>query len=89
MHYRPLNGKSLREMAAQRIHHANGGFANPMATVQQGGLGQVLKWKLLSKNRFAKDLKDQSVTKVAIDWVAVKEHDGVSVTFIKHSALMI
>lgn len=89
MHYRPLNGQNLREMAAQRLHHTNGGFTNPMATVRQGGLGQVLKWKLLGRNRFAKDLKDQPLTKVSIDWGAVRDHDGVSITFIRHAALMI
>ena len=89
MHYRPLNGQNLREMALQRIHHTDGGFTNPMSTVLKGGLGPVLKWKLLSRNRFAKDLKDQPVTKVTIDWDVVRDHDGVCVTFIKHSALMI
>ena len=30
LHYRPLNGDSLREMAQRRIHHGSGTFSNPV-----------------------------------------------------------
>ena len=44
--YRPLNGQSLREIAARRGHHGNGRFINPMGIPRKGRYWQLLSWKL-------------------------------------------
>ena len=51
---------------------------------------QVLSWKLFHKNAYGAFLDDQPThPPVTIDWQPVKSHRGVSVTFIKHSTLLI
>ena len=51
MHYRPLNGRSLREMALRKEHHGQGVFINPVGLPRKGRFWQFLKWKF-SPNRF-------------------------------------
>ena len=89
MHYKPLNGRSLREMARAREHHNSGGFVNPIGLGRDGRLWEVLKWKLFSENKFKKFFADEQVTPVSIDWEPVREHSGSSVTFLKHASVMI
>ena len=89
LHYRPLNGDNLREIAKRRAHHGPTTYLNPMGIPRDGRFWQVLSWKLFHKNAYATHLDDQPVSPVSIDWEPVKSHQGVSVTFVKHATLMI
>jgi len=91
LHYKPLNGLSLKEMAAQKLHHgSNGRYLNPLGEMRRRrNLGRVLYWKLFSKNQFKQQLSEQPVVTVGVDWEKVKNHRGLSVTYIKHAAVMI
>ncbi len=90
-HYQPLNGASLRELAAAKTHHGRDGvFLNPLGFGgRQRKLGRLLRWKLFSENAFKAHLDEQPVTPVQVDWDKVYGHDGVSVTFIKHASVLI
>ncbi|BBO68707.1 hypothetical protein DSCA_26370 [Desulfosarcina alkanivorans] len=89
LHYHPLNGDSLREMALRKLHHGSDAFLNPMGISRNRRFWQVLSWKLFNKNAYADYLDDQPISPVAIDWDPIRAHRGVSVTFIKHSTLLI
>lgn len=89
LHYRPLNGDSLREMVRRKLHHGEDVFLNPMGIPREGRFWQVLSWKLFHRNRYSDFLNDQPVAPVTIDWEPVIAHQGVSVTFIKHATLLI
>jgi L-ascorbate metabolism protein UlaG (beta-lactamase superfamily) len=89
LHYRPLNGDSLREMARRKMHHGDGVFLNPMGVGRRGRLWQVLSWKLFHRNDYRQHLADQPRTAVSINWEPIMAHRGVSVTFVKHSTLLI
>lgn len=84
-----INGKSLREIAMRKLHHGDGHFRNLFSDRTKGDLLSVLKWKWFSKNHFTSYYKDEPVSNISIDWQPVQQHDGLSVTFIKHSSLMI
>jgi hypothetical protein len=88
-HYKPLNGRSLRDMARAGEHHGFDGFVNPLGMGRQGRLWQVMKWKLFSPNPLKKFFKDEPLTSVSIDWDKVKNHAGISVTFLKHASVVI
>jgi L-ascorbate metabolism protein UlaG (beta-lactamase superfamily) len=91
LHYRPLNGTSLREIAAKKLHHGtNGRFLNPLGEMHRSrGFGRVFYWKLFGKNEFKPFLADQPVNPVKIDWEPVKAHKGLAVTFVKHAGVLI
>lgn len=89
LHYRPLNGDNLREMARRRMHHGPERFLNPMGIPRDGRFWQVLSWKLFHENEYAGFLDAQPLSPVTIDWRPVKAHRGVSVTLIKHATLLI
>ncbi len=57
-HYRPLNGRSLREISLRKKHHGKDYFINPVGIPREGRWRQFLKWKL-SRNSFNRYLKDQ------------------------------
>ncbi len=88
LHYRPLNGRSLRDIALRKEHHGNDRFISPVGIPRVGRWWQLLKWKL-SRNSFNRYLKDQPVNRIAIDWEPVRKHQGVSVTFVKHASILI
>jgi N-acyl-phosphatidylethanolamine-hydrolysing phospholipase D len=90
-HYKSLKYISLREIAANRLHHGEDGrFKNPLGTFRRrGNLSQVLYWKLFDENKFRSYLEEQPITPVQVDWEAVKRSDGLSVTFIKHASVLI
>jgi len=88
LHYRPLKGRSLRDMALGKEHHGPGAFINPIGAFRKGRFFQLLKWKL-SQNSFGPFLKDQTIRPIAIDWEPVRGHQGVSVTFLKHASVLI
>ena len=88
-HFKPLNGRSLRDIAQQKIHHGSNGFLNPLGPARQGRLWQVMRWKLFHDNRFKDDFAGERVIPVSIDWDAVKQHRGSSITFLKHASVLI
>lgn len=89
LHYKPLNGKSLRELALQKIHHGNGRYLNPVGVPRNGRFWQLMSWKLFSPNHFKDYLDDQPVTPVSMDWSPISTHPGVSITYLKHSSVII
>lgn len=88
MHYKPLNGRSLRDLALRKEHHGQGVFNNPVGIPREGRFGQFLKWKF-SPNRFESHLEDQPISPVTIDWDPIYKHQGLSVTFLKHAGVLI
>ena len=89
LHYRPLGGDNLRQLARRKMHHGKGVFLNPMGVARNKRFWQVLSWKLFHNNAYGDFLDDQPLAPVAIDWEPVRAHHGVSVTFIKHASLLI
>ncbi|UCF92295.1 MAG: MBL fold metallo-hydrolase [Desulfobacterales bacterium] len=89
LHYRPLKGRSLREIARKKLHHGDGRFLNPVGLPHKGRFWQLLSWRLFHENRFKQHLGEQPVIPVAVDWQPVRAHRGVSITFLKHASVMI
>jgi L-ascorbate metabolism protein UlaG (beta-lactamase superfamily) len=89
LHYRPLDGRGLRDIARLRLHHGDGRFVNPFSHERSGRLLKVLSWKLFHRNEFHGELDRQPVTPVSIDWEAVRADSGLSVTYLKHAGLLI
>ena len=91
LHYRPLQGVSLREMAAKKLHHGSDGrYLNPLGQLhRKRRFGKLMYWKLFDENKFKKSMADQKVVPVKLSWEPVKNHDGLSVTFVKHASVMI
>jgi len=85
------SGLSLREIAARKLHHTqNGIYLNPLGELhRRNRFGKLIYWKLFSQNSFSRYLDEQPVVPVDIDWRAVEQCDGLSVTFIKHASVMI
>lgn len=86
--YRPLGGRSLREIAARKEHHGNGRFVNPMGLPREGRFWELLTWKL-SANAYGDTLARQPQIDVGANLDAIATHDGVSITFIKHASVLI
>lgn len=81
---------SLREYAERKIHHGKIRFLNPFDSFRDmGGIKNIFKWKFLSENNFKGFYKDEKVKGVSVEWDAVKNHRGLSVTFLKHSSVLI
>ncbi len=88
-HYNPLNGRSLRDIARQKIHHSPDGFTNPLGPERHGRFWKVMRWKLLHENRFKEELAGEPNTPVSIDWNPIRRHSGCAITFLKHASVMI
>ena len=84
-----IKGMSLQQIAKQKLHHGNPHFRNLFSDKTKGDLFALLKWKWFSKNHFTSYYKDEPISNVVIDWEPVRQHNGLAVTFIKHSSLMI
>jgi L-ascorbate metabolism protein UlaG (beta-lactamase superfamily) len=89
LHFRPLNGRSLREIALSKKHHGDGQYLNPIGMSRHGRFWQVMSWKLFHKNSFDKHLTEQPVKSVSINWQPIRQHRGLSITFLKHACMMI
>ena len=89
LYYKPLNGRSLRDIARAKEHHHSGGFLNPIGLGRDGRFWEVMKWKLFSENPFKKFFDGEQVIPVSIDWQPIREHGGSSITFLKHASVMI
>jgi L-ascorbate metabolism protein UlaG (beta-lactamase superfamily) len=88
-HFKPLNGRRLRDIADQKLHHGSDGFTNPLGPSRQGRFWEVLKWKLFHKNRFRKDFAGERVNPVSVDWDPIRQHHGLSITYLKHASIML
>ena len=88
-HFKPLNGRSLRDIAQDKIHHNSGGFVNPLGMNREGRFWEVMKWKLFSKNQFKEFFDEEQVIPVSIDWEPVRQHQDCSITFVKHASVMV
>ncbi|MEJ2656073.1 MAG: MBL fold metallo-hydrolase, partial [Desulfobacterales bacterium] len=88
LHYKPLNGRSLRDIALRKEHHGNGVFISPVGPLRKRRFLKLLKWKL-SSSRFSPYLKDQIVHPITVNWSPIKAHQGLSVTFLKHAGILI
>jgi L-ascorbate metabolism protein UlaG (beta-lactamase superfamily) len=89
LHYKPLNGRRLREIARRKEHHGNGRFLNPLGLDRSGRLLKVLSWKLFHRNSYEEDLAAQPVRPISVDWGPVRNADGLSITYFKHASLML
>jgi len=89
LHYRPLEGRSLREIARLKLHHGEGRFLNPFGFDRSGRLLKVLSWKLFHRNRFESELDRQAVTPVSVDWGRLDRAGDLSITYLKHASLLI
>lgn len=90
MHYMPLNGRSLKDIAFNKLHHGNDGhYVNPIGRPRHGRLWQVMHWKLFHQNKFKKYFDGEQVKPVSIDWGSIRRHRGLSITFLKHASVLI
>lgn len=89
LHYRPLNGQNLRELVNRKVHHGQDQFISPVGIGRNGRLWQVMNWKLFHKNRFQKEFSGEQVKPVKVDWEAIGQHSGLSLTYLKHASVMI
>jgi L-ascorbate metabolism protein UlaG (beta-lactamase superfamily) len=85
----PASGLTLREIAARKLHHQGQPFTNPFDPTVHGSLWKVLSWKLFHRNDFKKHYHEEKIRPVVVDFNAVRGHQGLAVTFIKHSCLLI
>ena len=85
----PFNDYGLRELAQKKLHHGNKRFLNPFSTKEHGNMLRVLHWKLFSENKFKSHYGEERVSPVSIDWESIRDHGGLSVTFVKHASVMI
>ncbi|UCH20416.1 MAG: MBL fold metallo-hydrolase [Deltaproteobacteria bacterium] len=90
LHYQPLNGRSLKDLALRKIHHGgNGRYVNPVGIPRHGRLWQVMSWKVFHQNKFKQYFDGEQLYPVSIDWEPIRQHSQVSITFIKHASVMI
>lgn len=80
---------TLREIAQRKMHHGKGIFLNPFSTGEHGNMWRVLRWKLFGNNHFKSFYKGEPTIPVKINWDAVTNKEGCSVTFVKHACVMI
>jgi len=83
------HGLSLREITRKKIHHGDDRFISPFGAGGHKSIGQILRWKLFSENRFKAYYGRERVVPVSIDWGFVRGSKGLSITFIKHAGMMI
>ena len=79
----------LRELVKRKAHHTVEGFINPFSSQTYGNPFRVLQWKLFGRNHFKSYYNQEPVVPVNVDWKPVQNHDGLSVTFLKHSSVLI
>lgn len=84
-----IAGMSLREIAERRIHHGTSRFNNPFNNTATGRMGQVLAWKLFSRNRFRRFYEQEPQVRVSVGFDDILADPGVSVTLLRHATLII
>ena len=85
----PFSDYGLRELVQKKLHHGKDRFLNPFSTKEHGNIWRVLYWKLFSENKFKSHYDEERVIPVSIDWEPIRDHQSVSVTFVKHASVMI
>ena len=85
----PFSDYGLRELVQKKLHHGKDRFLNPFSTKEHGNMWRVLYWKLFSENKFKSHYDEERVIPVSIDWEPIRDHQSVSVTFVKHASVMI
>jgi N-acyl-phosphatidylethanolamine-hydrolysing phospholipase D len=83
---------SLKDITEKKLHHENGGFINPFVHRDRYALwrmGQIVYWKLFTRNRYKSSYVNERITPVAVDWPAVTHTNGLSITWLKHATLLI
>jgi L-ascorbate metabolism protein UlaG (beta-lactamase superfamily) len=80
---------TLRELVRAKLHHGAERFLNPFSTQKHGSIFRVLHWKLFSDNKFRTSYDQEQVIPVTIDWAPVREHRGLTITFINHASVLI
>jgi len=85
----PFSDYGLRELVQKKLHHGKDRFLNPFSTREHGNMWRVLYWKLFSENKFKSHYDEERVIPVSIDWEPIRDHQSVSVTFVKHASVMI
>jgi len=86
---RAAGNLSLREIVQRKLHHGPKRFINIFSRVRHGNLLRVLRWKLFAKNRLRQFYSQESVFPVKVDWHSIDRHKHLSITFLKHSSLVI
>ena len=89
LYYRPLKGRSMRDLVRRKMHHGDGIYINPFSESGRGRIGSVLKWKFFSQNHFKPYYTDEKVTPVFMDRWGVGATEGLEITLIKHAGLLI
>ena len=84
-----FNDYSLRELVQKKLHHGDDRFVNPFSNKKHGNMLRVLHWKLFSQNKFTSYYDQEQVVPVSIDWEPIRDHESLSVTFVKHASVMI
>jgi L-ascorbate metabolism protein UlaG (beta-lactamase superfamily) len=89
--FNSLKDLDMREIAKRKLHHGSKGrFLNPLgAGHPKRGLGRLLYWKLFDTNRFKPYMAAQPVNPVEIDWQPIRDHRGLSVTYLNHASVLI
>jgi len=87
--FSPFKDYSLRELAEKKLHHDSDRFINPLSDKKHGSMLRVLHWKLFSENKFKSYYDQEQVVPVSIDWEPIRDHSSLSVTFLKHSSILI
>ena len=81
--------EDLRALASSRRHHGDERFLNPFNDAPRGRLNRVLRWKLFSPNHFRAFYAEETARPVTIDWAPIIADRGLSVTYLKHAAVLI
>lgn len=89
LHYRPLNGRSLRELAQAKVHHGQSRFHNPFSELERGNFLRVFRWKFFSANEHSRHYADEPVRQISIDWPSIRHGRNLSVTLIRHAGILI
>jgi N-acyl-phosphatidylethanolamine-hydrolysing phospholipase D len=84
-----IRSMTMKELAARKIHHGPGYFKNIFSQNGHGSFWRVAQWKLFGTNHFRQYYDDEPLSPVKPDWETIRRHTGLSVTFIKHSTLLI
>ncbi len=87
--YRPLDGRSLKDLALGRAHHGDGRFSNPFTRVKKGNIWPVLRWKLFAKNHFSDHYRNETIQSVGFDWKRIGADKGLSITYLKHASILV
>jgi N-acyl-phosphatidylethanolamine-hydrolysing phospholipase D len=88
-HSSGLKDMSLRDLARRKLHHGPDHFINPFSAARHGNLWRVLSWKLFHEKKFKSFYEQERIVPVSIDWEPVRQHQGLSVTYLKHACVLI